>query len=128
MNISLTKTESGDQELCQYEGVLPWDEESRVLVNGGCSEDDFTVEISSRVFGGQHLGVTKDGEVHEIEDSRNRRGKSISFSDTKLQDIIEDVHENTDVDNDISDIISHTFRSRKHSRREIREARSFNVY
>ena len=128
MNISLTKTESGDQELCQYEGVLPWDEESQVLVNGGCSEDDFTVEISSRVFGGQHLGVTKDGEVHEIEDSRNRRGKSISFSDTKLQDIIEDVHENTDVDNDISDIISHTFRSSKHSRRKISEAPSFSVY
>merc|ERR1712138_140258 len=63
------------------------------------SEDDFTVEIISQLFGNHTLGVT-EGEVHQIPDSNHdsRRGKAIDLFDAKLQEVIDEVHKISDDD------------------------------
>ena len=97
MNISLSAANYGGKASCQYEGFMPWDEDSQVLVSR-CSEDDFIVEISSQVYGGHILGVNGEGEFHEIQDInryRSRREKSIDEEHEISDDL--DAHDSANI-------------------------------
>ena len=86
MNVSLSRTLSYAQA-CRFESVLPFDPESQMKVRGCGSQDDFTLEIISKVYGNHALGVTvgKVPELQNISGYINSKGESLLLFGSRWQ-------------------------------------------
>ena len=61
MTIRLTHVEE-----CLFEGKMPWDETSRVELEG-CSKDDFSLDVKSEVYGDRMI-LVKNGDTGDVTD------------------------------------------------------------